>query len=384
MTDSASARAPITFWADSPMALIIRCKHCRRRMPQDATECPACQCTAFIYQADWWPRGRAGGRKRKTLPVDSLQDALELEKVITGRHKETAVPTALATVGELFPGYLKWYAIHRATTTLRDVNLTWEKSIKPILGGYRVEEIDNQHISLYQQSRAGRVKNRTVNKELDYFSGFLKWCRREKKIVVARIEYEKLPCSRPLPIILSPEEVVRIIKAAEAEPFYRAFFLCLYALGFRFSEVRWLRLEDFDFENMVVKVTQKGGTEKTLPLSDQVVEAVKDLAALWPMEAGAYLFGLKKMEGRPIGDIRAAIRRTCKAAGVMKRVTPHTFRHSIASHLMGADVNASIIQKFLGHKQLATTQFYSHVSMGNLRRAQGLFSVSTVSTENRR
>jgi integrase len=363
------------------MALIINCPQCRHRFtPAEKAArlaaCPSCGHTAFRYAVDYWPRGRAGGRKLRTLPAGtSREDAMVIEKMAM-RHRPVVGTSPLATVGELFPEYLKWYKIHRMVTTYRDVEMAWEKSIRPILGKFPAEDIDTQHFSLYQQMRSGKVKNRTVNKELDYFSGFLKWCRRERKIPIPRVDYEKLQYKRPLPIILSPDEVVRIIHAAEAEPFYRAFFLCLYALGFRFSEVRWLRLENFDLANRMVKVVQKGGGEKELPLSDEVIEAVQDLAGLWPMEAGEYLFKLRKT-GKPIGDIRSAIRRICGAAGVVKKVTPHIFRHSIASHLMGADVNASIIQKFLGHKQISTTQFYSHVSMGNLRRAQGLFSLST-------
>ncbi len=357
------------------MALIIKCRKCRSRIPQDAITCPACSSTAFRFVVDYWPKGRRGGRKQITLPEGTtIQEAMATERAVKAvKHWPVVASSSFSTVADLFPDYLKWYKIHRAETSYRDVNLTWEKSIDPILGRFQARDISNEHISLYQQSRAGKVKNRTVNKELDYFSGFLKWCRRERKIDIPGIHYEKLPCSRPLPVVLSPEEVSRIMQAAEREPFYRTFFLCLYALGFRFSEVRFLKMENFDFENRAVKVKQKGGTEKILPLSDQVIEAVKDLIDLWPMKPGEYLFKMKS-SGKPIGDIRAAIKRNCKAAGVTKRVTPHIFRHSIASNLMAADVNASIIQKFLGHAQISSTQWYFHVSMGDLRRAQGLFS----------
>jgi len=368
------------------MALIIKCRSCRRRVPQGTIDCPDCGSIAFRFAIDYWPNGRRGGRKKITLPAETdLGEAKRHERVLMGvkRRPVVVASSSLSTVADLFPGYLKWCRVgdRRRPGTCRDINLTWEKSISPILGQYQVRDIAPEYFSLYQQNRAGKVKNRTVNKELDYFAGFLKWCRREKKIDIPAIHYEKLPCSRPLPVVLSPEEVSRIMQAAEREPFYRTFFLCLYALGFRFSEVRFLRLEDFDFENRAVKVRQKGGTEKVLPLSDQVIDAVKDLVDLWPMKPREYLFGLKKMEGEPIGDVRAAIKRICKAAGVTKRVTPHLMRHSIASHLMASDVNASIIQRFLGHKNILTTQWYSHVSMADLRRAQGLFS-GEVSTGN--
>ncbi len=328
------------------------------------------------YGIDYWPSGRAGGRKLFTLPEGiSPEAAKKAEATFKARKSTMAVDMHGATVADLFPDYLSWYKLHRAPTSYKDVSLSWEKTFQKILGSYQVRDISAEHMTIYQQARTGMetVKNRTINKELDYFGGFLKYLRREKKIDIARIDYEKLPSKRPLPTILSAAEVAAIMQAAEREPFYRAFFLCLYALGFRVNEVRLLRVEDFDFASRTVRVRQKGGSEKTLPLSEQVVEAVKDLVELWPMEAGAYLFALKR-SGAPVGDVRAAIARTCKRAGVTKKVTPHLFRHSIASHLMGSDVNVSIIQKFLGHSQISTTQWYSHVSMGDLRRAQQLIT----------
>lgn len=376
------------------MALIIKCRGCKRRVPKNETACPDCGSTDFRFIIDYWPRGRHGGRRHLSLPEDTrtVEQARELEQAYrsarTAKRTLSAAASLNSTVADLFPEYLKWYKLHRAPTTCRDINLSWEASLGPILGEYPIREIAGEHFSLYQQSRKaglpvqekirkcrlGRVaSNRTINKELDYFGGFLTWCRRMKRIETGEVHYEKLPCNRPLPFVLSPEEVSRIMKAAEREPFYRAFFLCLYALGFRLNEVRWLRMEDFDFENRAVKVKQKGGTEKILPLSDQVIEAVKDLAKLWPMAPGEYLFALKKT-GAPVGDIRAAIKRICKAAGVTKKVTPHLFRHSIATHLMGADVNMRTIQQYLGHSQIATTEFYTHVALGHLRSAQDLIS----------
>jgi site-specific recombinase XerD len=311
-----------------------------------------------------------------TLPKGTeLEEARRYEPMVR-RRKERLPDLHAATVANLFPDYLKWYGIRRAAGTVRDITQTWEHSLKPIMGGCPIRDVGNEQLAFYQQSRAGKVKNRTINKELDYFSGFLKWCRREKKIDVDRIEYEKLPCKRPLPVILSPEEVARIMESAESEPFYLAFFLCLYALGFRLKETRFLKLEDFDFNNRAVKVLQKGGTEKILPLTDRVVEAVKDLSELWPMEPGEYLFAMKRT-GRPVTDIRDPIARICKRAGVTKGVHAHTFRHSIAGHLMTADINQRVIQKYLGHSQISSTSFYTNVSLGNLRNAQDMVLVST-------
>jgi len=365
------------------MALIVKCRKCLKRIPETETACPFCGGADFRFIIDYWPRGRHGGRRHLSLPDDTrtAEQAHELDKALrnarTAKRTLSAGTSLNSTVADLFPAYLEWYRIHRAPSTWRDLSQTWRNNIERILGEYQVRYISNDHFALYQKMRATRVKNRTINKDLDYFSGFLKWCRREKRIEIAPIFYERLRCSRPLPIVLSPGEVARIMEAAEREPFYLAFFLCLYVLGFRFSEVRFLKLKDFDFENRAVKVLQKGGTEKILPLNDQVIEAVKNLAELWPMRADDYLFGMKRTKGAPITDIRDPIARICKRAGVTKKVNAHLFRHSIATHLMSADVSQKVIQKYLGHSQISSTAFYTHVALGNLRSAQDLVLNST-------
>lgn len=375
------------------MALIIKCRKCHKRLRQTETDCPSCGGTSLRYIIDYWPRGRRGGRKQITLPktTSSVAEAIELEKAfVSARHR---APVAMqidadSTVADLFPDYLTWYKLHRKAGTAVDVNHAWESSIKPLLGDYKVAQIDTPHFTLYQKMRSKdlvprkkrTVSNRTVNKELHYFSGFLKWCRRERHITVPYIQYDKLPCSRPLPIVLSPDEVNRILKAAEAEPFYRTFFLCLYSLGFRFAEAQGLKLQDFDFENRSVRVIQKGGTQKILPINDQIVDAVKALAESRSCKQDDYLFAMKRTK-KPVTDVRVPIARICQKAKITKKVNPHLFRHSIATHLMGADVNQRTIQRYLGHSQSSTTDFYTHVALGHLRDAQDI--LGKISTKNK-
>jgi integrase/recombinase XerD len=216
------------------------------------------------------------------------------------------------------------------------------------------------------------VSNATVNKELHNFSGFVTWCRREKKIPVARVEYKRLPCSRPLPIVLSPEEIVRILAAAEEEPFYHALILCLYTLGLRIKEARFLKVEDFDFANRSVRALQKGGTQKILPVNEKLTEAVKKLIELRGIKQGDYVFSF--FEGKPFRKMPRALNRICKRAGIEKNVYPHLLRHSFATNLLEKGVNLRTIQELLGHKQIATTMFYTHVSIDHMRAAQDLLS----------
>jgi len=362
------------------MALIVKCRGCRRRVPAEIGACPSCGSADFRFIVDFWPRGRNGGRRQITLPAEirTQEQALSIERdFLRARTPRNAARKAnpAATVADLFSDYLDWYRLHRAPSTYHDVAGTWERDLRKVFGANDVAEITGAHYSLYQKIRGGRVSNRTVNKELNYFSGFLRWCRKDRKLDIARVDYDELPCSRPLPIVLSPEEVARILAAAESEPLYHALFLCLYTLGLRMNEARNLKREDFDFDNMAVRVKQKGGTWKILPINAQVAAAVKrwmsareeKLARGWKI--GPHVFSARK-DGDQVQNIRRAIARICGRAEVVKKVNPHLFRHSIATHLLGADVNLRTIQRYLGHSSSSTTEFYTHVALGHLRNAQ--------------
>lgn len=364
------------------MAIIIRCRSCKARLVSDADPCPSCGSGDKVFVLDYMQAGRYSRRIRAVLPesVNSLEQARLINdlRVSARTKKRRDLPADAATVDYMFPAYLEWYGDHRAATSLRDLKLVYNAHITRLLGAEKIMAITTENLDYYQQvrlrekvPRADRnVKPRTVNKELNYFSGFLKWCRRHKKINIAPVYYEKLSAPRPRPEILTIEEILRIIKAAD--PFYRAFILCLYALGLRFSEARWLTLRHFDFAAKSVTVTQKGGTEKVLPVDKIVIDAIK---ALGVKDPDGWIFLNPQTVtsecpmGQPVGDIRRALDRICAAAKITKPVHPHMFRHSFATHLLANNINLRTIQRYLGHAQSATTEIYTHVALEHLREA---------------
>ena len=345
------------------------------------------------YVIDYYENRGRGKRIRKILPP-GIRDRATAESIerdcLKADRGETSADAHLSpsvTVRELFPLYLEWYKQYRSPTTYRDLNLVWEAHFLPILGKDPILSLNAGRLGYYKRLRAGEyivrgfkkkgvrkavtkktVSNRTINKELAYFSGFLKWCRREKDMPLPPIHSEKLPHARPKPMVLSPEEIRRILDAAG--PFHRAFILCLYSLGLRLSEVRFMRWENVDFSNEVVKVVQKGGEEKILPMNKWVKTALEGLERFGPYVFMARVRKGDAGEGRkPVGDIRQALKRICAKAGIEKKATHHLFRHTLATHLMGAGVNLRTIQGYLGHKQLTTTEFYTHVAMNHLKEA---------------
>lgn len=233
------------------------------------------------WEINYYPQGRKGPRKWLTLPAE-IQDEAEVQAIEQGlkkarRPERVEVPSG-STVAELFPVYLDWYRLHRKPSSFDNLQWTWDSHLKRIFGHLVAEAVNPQDLEAYARIRKGtKVSNRTVNKELSLFSGFLTWASDRKRgyITPRTFKPELLPCSRPKPIVLSFEEAVKIANAAK--PLHRAFILTLYTLGLRFNEARLLRWEDFDLENRTLRTVQKGGSYKVLPVTVLLAETLKKL-----------------------------------------------------------------------------------------------------------
>jgi integrase/recombinase XerD len=190
----------------------------------------------------------------------------------------------------------------------------------------------------------------------------------------ARLEMPK--AWRLLPVVLTVEEIESLLGAPSAdEPLGwrdRALLEVAYGTGVRVSELVGLETSDISFDEALVRVRGKGGKERLVPIGRRALGS----AALYAREIRAGLdrgqsrgrFFLNR-HGRPLSRVGAwgVIKRSARRAGLTKRVTPHTLRHSFATHLLerGADLRA--VQEMLGHADLATTQVYTHVDREYLR-----------------
>lgn len=308
-------------------------------------------------------------RKRIGLPrtVTDIELAKSIEHDLKKPNENSEFnPQGTSTVNEMFPLYLEYCKLHREKTTTDNIRWTYEKQFKEHLGNFRVGEIDKGHTTVYKRLRlATGVKNRTVNKEMAYFMGFLKWCRSEHKIKIPEFRYESLPCKTPEPIVLSLEEALKII--FHAETIYKVFFFALYSLGLRFYEATSIRWEDLDRKNATIMVRNaKGNKERRLPVSKWLLKMFNSLG---PKPDG--LIFRSKISGGMIKNVKSAIDRACKAAGIKKHVYPHLLRHTLATHLMEMNVNIKVIQRILGHSRESTTaDMYTHANVDHMRTAQ--------------
>jgi integrase/recombinase XerD len=175
---------------------------------------------------------------------------------------------------------------------------------------------------------------------------------------------------RRLPTVLSPEEVSRLINAA-GTLFRRTLLMTLYGTGMRRSELAHLKVGDIDSQRMIIRVVAgKGGKDRDLPLSPTLLETLREY---WRWrKPKLYMFptrtrGLPMEE--PIADktVWIACSEAARRAGINKRVTPHTLRHSWATHLLEAGTDLRTIQVLLGHGDLETTAQYLHLSRRHLQ-----------------
>jgi integrase/recombinase XerD len=174
-----------------------------------------------------------------------------------------------------------------------------------------------------------------------------------------RIACQKQP--KRLPTVLSLAEIAQFLAAAGRLK-YRALFMAVYGCGLRVSEVVALRAEDIDSQRMVLRVCQgKGKKDRIVMLSPRLLEVLREYYKAFRPTASLF-FGHDKARPLDRGSVLRACRLIARRAGLTKRVTVHTLRHSFATHLLEAGVDLRTIQALLGHRSLRTTALYTFVS----------------------
>ncbi len=179
-----------------------------------------------------------------------------------------------------------------------------------------------------------------------------------------------------LPNVLSPQAVARLVATPNAETTIgrrdRAVLELLYATGCRASEVSGLRPGDLDLEGATVRCVGKGDKERMVPIGGAACEVVAEylrrdrpvLASRFPGVAQLFL----TRRGRPLSRVGVwrVVKKAALECGLTGRVSPHTLRHSVATHLLAGGADLRVVQEILGHASIATTQIYTRVEVSRL------------------
>jgi integrase/recombinase XerD len=170
---------------------------------------------------------------------------------------------------------------------------------------------------------------------------------------------------RKIPVVLSPEEVARFLEAAPG-PKYKAALSAAYGAGLRVSEVVALKVSDIDSKRMLLRIEQgKGRKDRHAMLSPQLLELLRDG---WRIaRPQVWLFpGQNPVNHLTTRQLNRAVHTAAHMAEITKRVTPHTLRHSFATHLLEQSIDIRVIQVLLGHAKLDTTALYTRVATNTI------------------
>ncbi len=168
---------------------------------------------------------------------------------------------------------------------------------------------------------------------------------------------------KKLPTVLSTEEVKNLINTAVFKK-TELIIKMLYSSGLRVSELANLKVRDLDFQQNIGWVRSgKGDKDRLFQISESLSKQLQRYLSKNP--ENQYLFAKDKPMSKR--NIQSLVERTAKRAGINKRVSPHTLRHSFATHLLENGANLLVIQQLLGHENLETTKIYTHISQDQLR-----------------
>lgn len=224
------------------------------------------------------------------------------------------------------------------------------------------------------------VGPRTQARIISGIKSFFKYLMIEEKIEkdpTALLEAPKI--GRKLPDVLSIEEVDAVINKIDlSRPDGRrnkAIIETLYSCGLRVSEVVDLKLSNLFFESGYIKIEGKGSKERLVPIGKRAIAEINLYLAEFRQKIniakGSEDVVFLNRSGRKLSRVMifTIIKKTVAAAGITKNVSPHTFRHSFATHLLNGGANLRAVQEMLGHESIVTTEIYTHVNTEHLKEA---------------
>ena len=227
-----------------------------------------------------------------------------------------------------------------------------------------IEDVNNRDIELFIEDvcvpRIYAIStHRQVIGAVKHFQSLFNQC----KINSAELTLPRK--TRNLPTVLSKEEVIELLRNTRNLK-HRAILALIYSSGLRVGELINLELRDIDINRLQIFVRKsKGRKDRYVMMAKSLLPLINNYITTYKPQK-YFAEGLESGIKYTAGSIRNVLRRSCKAAGITKNVTPHTLRHSYATHLLENGVDLRYIQELLGHSKPETTMIYTHVATKDL------------------
>jgi len=276
---------------------------------------------------------------------------------------------------DLLNSYKQWlHVLNYATTTVNNLPVHTKEFLHYLetTGTRSITELTQEQINKFIEYIKSRSNQRTsgglsicsINKIILSINLFIKFLNRTS-VIALTVNIKRSPLPQSHCSVLNKEEVQRLYRAAEAdkkeEARDKALLTILYACGLRKNEAEQLKVKDINTRTKFLHVANgKGGKSRNIPLTDKSIEYIGKYINTrpeqmvyffsnylgWPMSASVYYTRIRILKER---------------AGIEKRISLHTLRHSIATHLLQNGMELENIKKFLGHASLESTQIYTHI-----------------------
>ncbi len=223
-----------------------------------------------------------------------------------------------------------------------------------------------------------KISKRSQSRQLSAFRSFFDW-------LVMEGDRRDNPCDpidtpkigRYLPEVLSVEEVGAIMDSVDLSKWTgvrdRAILEVLYGCGLRVSEAVGLKISQVYLDDGFVRVVGKGNKERIVPMGEMAVDAVRKYIQVRPEPESPQFDDIMFLNrfGRPLSRVSMfnMVKKQAMTAGVSKEISPHTFRHSFATHLIENGADLRVVQEMLGHESILTTEIYTHIDSSTWQRS---------------
>lgn len=239
-----------------------------------------------------------------------------------------------------------------------------------------LDKADSEHIQSYIATKEN-LSERSLARLLSALRNFYDWLLLEKVVTENPCDKVEMPkLGRYLPAVLSVEEVESILNSVNESDWYglrdKAILEVLYGCGLRVSEAVSLRVSAVYLDEGFVRVIGKGNKERLVPLGEIACRAIRKYldARPYPADSSSDDILFLNRFGKSLSRVSMfnMIKKQALLAGINKEISPHTFRHSFATHLVENGADLRVVQEMLGHESITTTEIYTHIDSSTWQR----------------
>ena len=303
--------------------------------------------------------------------------------MLSNQNKEVMQPRSVQGEAALFRRYYQYLILERSFS--ENTLDAYKKDLDKLLRYYEEEGIDFRHVTLEQLQTFSAtlmdlgISPRSISRILSGVRTFYKFLSLEHEIENDPCELLESPArGEHLPDVLTVEEIDQLIAAIDmTKPEGqrdRAILETLYSCGLRVSELCGLRISNLYLDEGFIRVHGKGKKERLVPISDTAIMELKlwftdrDQLHIKPGHEDYVFVSCRRGTALSRITIFHIIKVLCEATGICTTVSPHTFRHSFATHLLEGGANLRVIQELLGHENIDTTEIYLNIDRHHLRQ----------------